>query len=237
MYGIVALGGLAAGLVQGMTGFGSGVVLMMVLPFLYEIPHAAAIVGGVLISLNTMMVYTYRKHIRLKNFLFPALLAMVFSGLVIRFSALADPEFLKKLFGGFLILLSIYYLFIRRDTEMKRLSLPVSFIFIAVSGVCDGLFSIGGPLMVLYFLSNTDSKEEYLGTIQGYFLVNCFYCTVVRVFNGILTMELVPAILCGTAGILLGGAIANRLVQKIDVDKLTKIIYVTIGLCGIINVF
>ena len=237
MYLIVGLAGLAAGLVQGMTGFGSGVVLMMVLPFLYSVPHAAAIVGGVLISLNTMMVYTYRKDIRLKNFLLPALLSMVFSGLVIHYSTLADPEFLKKLFGGFLVLLSIYYLFIRKSTEMKRLSLVVSIIFIAISGVCDGLFSIGGPLMVLYFLSNTDSKEEYLGTIQGYFLVNCVYCTIVRVFQGILTTELVPAILCGAVGILIGGFIANRLVQKIDTAKLTKLIYIMIGVSGIINLF
>ena len=234
---IVALAGLAAGLVQGMTGFGSGIVLMMVLPFLYDVPRSAAIVGGVLISLNTLMVYTYRKNIKLRNFLFPALLSMVFSSLVIHFSTLADPEFLKKLFGGFLILLSIYYLFIRKNTEMKRLSPLVSVIFIAVSGVCDGLFSIGGPLMVLYFLSNTDSKEEYLGTIQGYFLINCTYCTIFRVFQGILTVDLVPAILCGAAGILVGGLVANRLVQKIDADKLTKLIYVTIGISGIINLF
>lgn len=73
-----------------------------------------------------------------------------------------------------------------------------------VSGVCDGLFGIGGPLMVLFFLALTNSKDEYLGTISLFFLIVCSYNLIFRIVHGIFTLQLLPYALLSLIMVFVG---------------------------------
>ncbi len=235
MYGVIAFIALCAGILQGVTGFGAGIVMMMVLPSLFPLNQAAGVSCAIAIVLSLSMFWRYRKYIELKKVLWPAILYVAVSGISIVFSTMVNQAVMKKVFGVFLILLSAYYLFFNKAQE-KELNLLVSVIFIAVSGACDGLFGIGGPLMVLFFLGQTHSKEEYLGSIQAVFLVNLVYGTMMRMFNHILTPWHLPYIGIGMACILAGLMIANKIVDRMDGEKIKKITYVVIGISGILNV-
>lgn len=90
--------------------------------------------------------------------------------------------------------------------------------------------------MVLFFLGQTRSKEEYLGSIQAVFLVNLVYGTMMRMFNHILTLGHLPYIGIGMVCILLGMVIANKIVDRMDGEKIKKITYLVIGISGILNV-
>lgn len=90
--------------------------------------------------------------------------------------------------------------------------------------------------MVVYFMSKTKSQEEYLGCLQMFFLINCIYNTLLRIYRGILVVDYLPMILLGTIGIILGSLIAKRLLKYIDEDKMRKFIYIVIGISGLINV-
>lgn len=90
--------------------------------------------------------------------------------------------------------------------------------------------------MVLFFLGQTHSKEEYLGSIQTVFLVNLVYGTMMRMANHILTPWHLPYIGIGMACILVGLAAANKIVDRLDGEKIKKITYVVIGISGIMNV-
>ncbi len=180
------------------------------------------------------MVIKYRKYINFRKAIFPTILYTFLSAVAIRFSAGLDQALMKRALGGFLILLSLYYLFVKRDGS-KKLSLPVSILFTAVSGACDGLFSIGSPLMVIYYLSQTDSKEEYLGTIQFLFMTCLIYNLFARIHNGILRPMHIPIIILGVLCIVSGLFIANRLADRINGERLKKISYVGIGFAGLIN--
>ena len=89
--------------------------------------------------------------------------------------------------------------------------------------------------MVIYYLSQTDSKEEYLGTIQTLFCVTLICNNVLRVYNGILGLVHVPYILIGALSILGGFVLANKIVDRLDGEKLKKITYVVIGISGLLN--
>ena len=86
--------------------------------------------------------------------------------------------------------------------------------------------------MVIYFLSKTKGKEEYLGTIQCFFLINVIYSTAFRVINGILTVDLFGGIGLGMVGILLGLWIANKIVDKLDANNIGQLIYFFELACG-----
>ncbi|MDO4467232.1 MAG: sulfite exporter TauE/SafE family protein [Bacillota bacterium] len=232
---MIGLVSVVAGLVQGITGFGSGIVLMMLLPIMYALPQAAGISIAICVFLNASMVLTYRKHVNFKKIIPPALLYVVICFFAMRFSTSVDQHLMKKIFGLFLLLLSVYYLFIAKNTKTEKFSLGISILFIFISALCDVFFGIGGPLMVLYFMSQTKEKQEYLGTITAFFLINGIYNTILRLINGILSMEYMLVILYGIVGIVLGGYLGKRVVNRIDSELLKKIVYVTIGLCGILN--
>lgn len=104
---------------------------------------------------------------------------------------------------------------------------------IVVSGVCDGAFGIGGPLMVLYYLSRTDGVEECLGTIQGFFCVTLVCATAFRLATGVMGVQQLPLV---AAGVLLGAAEGTRLAERLDGQVLRRATYVVIGLAGALNV-
>ena len=142
---------------------------------------------------------------------------------------------IKKIFGVFLILLCLYYLFVSKNVQNKKLSLPMSIVCIAISATCDGLFGIGGPLMVLYFMSMTTSTHAYLGTMQLFFWTNSMYNTTLRFIRGILLPEHFVLLLVGTVSILIGGALAGKIVDRLNVATMRKLIYVMIGIGGVMN--
>lgn len=234
---ILTIIALIAGIVQGVTGFGAGIVMMMVLPMFYALPQSAGISGAISIILCATMVYTYREHIDLKKIVGPSFLYLIVCSIVIHFSTTIDQVLMKKVFGIFLVILCVYYLFINKSDEKKELNLFISLFCIVVSAICDGLFGIGGPLMVLYFLAKTHHTYEYLGTIQTFFMINCIYNTGFRIFKGIITFDHLIIIGCGIIGILIGGMIAKKLVDRLDGTLLKKLTYVMIGISGIINLF
>lgn len=235
MYAVIGLIALCGGILQGVTGFGAGIVMMMVLPSLFPLNQAAGVSCAIAIVLSLSMFWRYRRYIQIKKVIWPAVLYVAVSSISIIFSTMVNQAMMKKVFGVFLILLSAYYLFFNKS-QAKELNLLVSVIFIAVFGACDGLFGIGGPLMVLFFLGQTYSKEEYLGSIQTVFLVNLVYGTMMRMANHILTPWHLPYIGIGMACILVGLAAANKIVDRLDGEKIKKITYVVIGISGIMNV-
>lgn len=235
VYLSVLLAALLAGTVQGVTGFGGGIITMLIFPHFFSIPLGAGITGSLGIALCASMVIRYRKEVNIKMAALPAFLYIVVSSFVISYSTAVDQAIIKKVFGVFLVLLSLYYLFISKSVQNRKLSIPVSIVCIAISAACDGLFGIGGPLMVLYFMSMTHSTHEYLGSMQLFFWINSMYNTAFRFYKGILLPEHLIFIAFGVIGILVGGSIAGKIVDKLNIATMRKLIYIMIGVSGVIN--
>lgn len=236
-YAVVALMAFIAGIIQGVTGFGSCIVMMMVFPFLFSVSEGAGIAVAITIFLSLSAAIRYRKEISPKKLLPTALLYIVVSGIAIRFSSYLNPDLIKRIFGVFLILLSVYFLFISPSASGKKLSPAAVILCIVVSAVCDGLFGIGGPLMVLVVMGMTSSTREYLGSILFISTLTCLYGSAARFVEGILGVHQLPYMAVGIAAILAGAYVAGRIVDKLDAQLIRKITYGMIGVAGIINLF
>lgn len=236
MIWIVILMAFLGGMVQGITGFGGGIVMMMVFPMVFPLTQAAGINAAILVFLNATMVYVYRKHIKLKMVLPVFLFSIIVSSLTIKIAAGTSPLIIKKLFGVFLLLLAIYYLFIKKDGRPDPMNLLVSLLFLTASAVCDGLFGVCGPMLVVYFLARCEERYEYLGNLTASFLLLGGYNTCFRIYAGILTAEHLLPVLCGAAAIITGGLIAKKIADKLNADLLTKAIYIMIFVSGVSNI-
>ena len=227
---------IAAGIVQSVTGFGAGIVMMVFIPYFLPLLQGATVSTLVSISMQVSMIITYRKHIRFDYMWKPAVFYFLASSVAVKFAVGKDVSLLKAGFGVFLIILAVYFLLFSDKLKLKA-NWGTAGICGSISGVASGIFGIGGPPMVLYFLALTGAdKLAYLGTIQTFFTVTSIYTTALRVVNGIFTWQLIPFVLCGTAGIIIGKLIGTKIVAKINADTMRKLVYAFMAFAGFLNV-
>ena len=143
------------------------------------------------------------------------------SSLAILLIPYINQYLLKIFFSLFLIGLSIYFLKFATTFQI-RASLTTMIVTGVLSGICDGLFGIGGPLMVVFYLALVPTKEAYLGSIQGLFLLVGIYNIIFRIYRGIFTINLLQPSLFISVAVLLGMLIANRIVNRINHDLIRQ---------------
>lgn len=129
------------------------------------------------------------------------------------------------------ILLSLYLYFWLQKICIRH-TFGNALLLSTAGGILGGLFGVGGPPLVLYYLATTDSKEKYLGTTQMFFLLNNLYDFGGRLVNGMVTLEILRYALLGIGTTLLGLWIGRRIFRLINADTLKKIVYVIMFMDG-----
>ncbi|WP_155287097.1 sulfite exporter TauE/SafE family protein [Lacticaseibacillus zhaodongensis] len=229
---VMLLPGLMAGLVQGLTGFGSGIILMIFLPGLLPISQGAGVSTLTMAAANLMMVWRYRKSIKWGRLIIPFIIYSTVATLSVHLGLVLDTHILRMLLGGLLIALSLYFT-LYKSASAKRYPLFIAGIFMIISGFFNGLFGIGGPLMALYFLTLARTKEEYLASIQTFFMLDTIYVSTLRFATHVLSFGDLKFVLFGMIGSLVGTAIANRLITRMDTDRVKELVYIFIGISGL----
>ena len=78
----ILLAGLA-GISQGITGFGSGMIIMSVLPYFLGITNAAAVSGLVMLLLNIVGTWHFRHKLNFRHILGPTICFFIGSAVAI----------------------------------------------------------------------------------------------------------------------------------------------------------
>lgn len=221
-----------AGLVQGITGFGSVIVMMIFFPAILPISRAAGIGGMIMLTSVIGLTWRYRRAFRLKRVLPPFILYSVVATWSVHLGRILDPHIMRILLGCLLIALFSYFTLVKSAGDHPY-PWYIAMWFMIISGFFNGLFGIGGPLMALYFLSLSHSMPDYIGNIQGFFLIDALYITSVRVANGALGLPDIPYILVGMVAATGGTILATRLLPHLDDATFKKWIYRFIGLSGL----
>ncbi|MBS5111800.1 MAG: sulfite exporter TauE/SafE family protein [Coprobacillus cateniformis] len=234
IYFIIFTTTILAGFIQSVSGFGAGIVIMSILPYFFSVLQASAICNFISIFLCASLACRYRNFVQKKYIPFPGLFFILGATLAIYISTSLDVRFLKIILGLFLLFLAIYFVLFSHKVSIKANYITM-FLCGFISGVCDGLFSIGGPLMVLFFLSLTKSKEEYLGTMSAFLLIVCCYNLGLRIYWNIFTIRLLPYSILGVIAVYIGLKLGNKVVDKIDDELLKKLTYGLIAVSGFIT--
>ena len=223
--------GAGAGFVQRVSGFGLGIFAMLFLPSFMPATSAAAISCLFSCGTSTYNTIQNRKQIPFKTIL-PLLCA---AAVVIPVAVLCAPyvpaKIFKILLGIVLILLSLYFLFFSGKIKMKA-SFGNGIIAGSLGGALNGLFSTGGPPAVIYLSNATDSNAAYFAAIQCYFCLTNIYSTVIRIFNGIITLDLLICTAIGFVGCMAGNFVGKLVFDKLDAKKLKFIIYIGMIISG-----
>lgn len=225
---------LVGGFVQSTTGFGCGIIIMMFYPALLGVLSSATISECASIFLTFSIIIRYRKHANLKKVVLPLVFYFPIYLLFLQIAASINVDFLKPILGLFLIAMSIYFIFAAGKISIKATP-KTAFICAALSAMADAFFGIGGPPIVLYFLSTTENKEEYFANVQMMFFTTSTYGALMRIWKGILTPVLVPNIAIAVISIAVGTIFGHRVADRLDGELLKKLVYVLVGVAGMIT--
>jgi uncharacterized membrane protein YfcA len=232
---VIGAAAVLAGFLQAVTGFGSPMILMMVVPYFYNMVASPAVANSISIWLAITLAWKFRKHIDWKSGLFPTAVFFLFNVLSAQYAKEIDLNFLSLAFGVFLVILAAYFFLFSKKKPFRANGLT-TLLCGTLSGITSGLFGIGGPLMAIYFVSATKTKESYIGNLQFLFTTSTLASMTIRIINGIYTVDMLPVTIVGVACIMVGKSMGLKLLNKLDPEKTQKIVYGFVGITGLINV-
>ena len=225
---------IGAAFVQRTTGFGFGIFIMTVLPWLMPSYGEATTLSGLLAAVTSLILTVkYRREIVWRQ-LMPILATfLVTSFFAVEMLTWLRSDVLRYVLGATLILSAVYFAFFANRLKVRP-TIGMQVVLGVMSGIMGGLFGMQGPPAVLYFLAVAESKERYAALAQCYFLLGNCMMTLYRADAGFLTAHVaqawcyaVPAVLVGT---YLGALVFNRL----SMPLLRKIVYAYIGISGVV---
>jgi len=225
---------IIAGIIQTVTGFGAAVFLMLFMPYFFDMIAAPAVTSAITVGLSLTLAWKFRKYIKLKVCLFPTLIYLFFSIASINLAKKLNLEYISLAFSMFLILLAIYF-YVFSDRISLQATRKTAAVCAMISGITSGLFGIGGPLMAIYFISAIEDKKSYIGTTQFLFAFTNIINLLMRIANGIYTLDLLPATILGFAGITIGKIVGLRILDKINPVRIKKLVYAFVGISGLLS--
>ena len=230
---LILCGSLVASFIQRVTGFGFAVFIMTILPFLMPTYGEATTLSGLLAMVNAFWTTVQlRNYIAWKKLAIILATFLVVSFFCVRAVGRIDSHSARKILGGVLIALSVYFFFFSAKIHLKPtpgVQIPMGLI----SGTMGGFFAMQGPAAVVYFLSCADSKEQYMSLISCYLLLGNIAMTAFRAGNGMFTATVGKMWLAAVPIVIIGNFIGSKLYKKLALPALRKVIYAYMALAGL----
>ncbi|WP_028319532.1 sulfite exporter TauE/SafE family protein [Desulfobulbus elongatus] len=223
---------LLAGLIQGLTGFGGGLVAIPLLCLLMDVKLAVplSILSG--LAITTTMAFELRRLMDWRKIL-PMLVGSlpgVFAGTFLL--KLADPAVINRMLGVLLIAISAVNLTIRP----RPLNPHVAWGYIAgfFSGAITASVGAGGPPVIIYTTLTDWKKDEIKATLTGFFVLNGYITAVVHACSGMITRSTLTAFAASLAFVLAGTYAGSAISGRINRRTYLRVVYALLMALGIV---
>jgi uncharacterized membrane protein YfcA len=231
MFLLVALVMLVSAFTQTLTGFGSALVSMSILPPLLGIHVASPLVALMAITLESILLIRFRGAINFKAVwrLSLAALAGIPIGLVL--ARTVSEDIVLTVLGVILVGYSLYALITPRLPELKH---PAwAFVFGFVGGILSGAYNVAGPAAVIYGNCRRWQPDEFRSNLQAFFLVNDAFVILNHGLAGNLQPIVWTYYLVALPAILLGIFFGLKLDRRINPDVFRRLVQVLLIVMGV----
>ena len=234
---LLLFGAFFAGLVQGATGFGSGIVLNAF--WLHILEPSAAISLNIVSCLfvSALPIYKLRKTLdfsKLKSFVFFGVIGIP-TGLLIL--TMTDPSIFKTTVGFILVIFSIWK-FKSKDILINFKSNPALDKLIGfISGILGGFAALGGILPTIWVNLQRLPKDTQRGTYEPFIFITSIAAVISFYFAGFLTLDIFYNFLKVFPALMLGSWIGIKIYALINEALFRQVILGLIFLAGLVLLF
>jgi len=229
---LILLGALAAGLVNGLTGFGTAITALPI--WLYVIPPTAAstlaITCALFAQLQTLPMIC--RHIRWRLALplvVPGVLGVPVGTLLL---PLIEPKVFKLGVAVFLIAYSAYVLGRRGKVSSAHGGSAIDGLVGFGGGVLGGLAGVPGVLPIVWTDFRGWSKEQRRGVVQTFNLATASCALAAHALTGLLTREVAAVSAVALPGTIAGvwaGAFAYRRLASHNYQRVVMLLLFVLG--------
>lgn len=226
--------------IRGLTGFGSGLLMVPLLLLLLDLMRLAEpmklvvpTAASLAVLCGILLISTFRTRKWVKKDVLLMMIAGVAMGTPLGAYVLASykSSLLKRLFGMFLAAYALKMLLGGEDKD-REIGNYVGLIAGFLGGCLGGMFGTGGPPVVIYLSKKIKDKRVFRATLVLYFLVAntwqfATYCYV-RLINGEVlrfVLYLVPAFVIGN----LTGSILHIKINQVLFNRVVALVLLVTG--------
>jgi uncharacterized protein len=216
---------------QSLTGFGSGLVSMALMPNVIGVRTAVPLVAMITGTLEFFLLIRYRAAFQLGNVWRMTITSIIAIPIGVWALRNISEQVLLPILG---IIMTGYALYALFNFKLPKLEHP-GWAFLAgfLAGLLSGAYSVGGPPVIIYGNCRGWKPDEFKSNLQGFFLVN----DALAVINHGLAGNLTPLVLRGYVWVLpaiaLGFFAGTRLDRYLEPQRFRKIVLVMLVIMGI----
>jgi hypothetical protein len=223
-----------AGWVQGVSGFGAGLIAIPLLTFIIDIKTAVPLCALVGTVIATYMTLQLRHSFDLKK-IGPLCIGSI-PGIALGATLLktVPSNLIETLMGVFLIGYGLYnLLFI---IPSRRLHRRWGYLAGFLTGAIGAAFSAGGPPTIIYITLNNWTKNEIKATLSGFFCFASYIVIVAHLITGVTTLTVLKTFLISGPFILLGTALGTYCYRFFKKDLYLKVVFACLIVMGIMMI-
>ena len=234
---ILLFGAFFAGIVQGATGFGSGIVLNAF--WLHILEPSAAISLNIVSCLfvSALPIYKLRKTLdfsKLKSFVIFGVIGIP-TGLLIL--TMTDPTIFKTTVGFILVIFSIWKFRSKNILINFRSNPTLDKLIGFISGILGGFAALGGILPTIWVNLQRLPKNTQRGTYEPFIFITSIAAVVSFYFAGLLTLDIFYNFLKVFPALVIGSWIGVKIYSFIDEALFRQVILGLIFLAGLVLLF
>ena len=216
---------------QSLSGFGSALVAMALLPAVIGIQVATPLVAVVALVLEAVLVVRYREAMDVRAVWYIALAAVIGTPLGVFFLSRVDERIALAVLGVVIVGYALYALL---GLKMPRLENPLwAYLAGFFGGVLGGAYNTAGPPVIVYGDCRQWEPDVFKGNLQGFFIIVSLAVGASHALSGNFTPQVwnlfwrsLPFIVVG----LVAGLSIDRWLNPATFRKMVLVLLVIMGL-------
>jgi uncharacterized membrane protein YfcA len=175
------------------------------------------------------------RNISFKNLIFPLIGSSASIVAAVFFSKQQDDGVMMLCLGVALFALSLYFFFFSGKIKIRP-TWYAGLIAGVLSGIMNGMFSIGGPPVVIYFMQSEETPEDYASTISAFFFLSGILSVGSKAAAGFFTPTVWICLAVCLIGMLAGSFLGKKTRDGISPELIKKTVYGFMALSGLANI-
>ena len=233
---VAALSSIAlAGVIRGIVGFGAGMIIVTSLAIIYD--PITGVIMLVLLDIPSAIQLgpSIYRHTRWKVIFTLFLLALPSIPLGVWVLSISEPELMRRSISLFVLAFAIL-----NATGWRIRTTPniATNLFVGgLSGFLTGVSALGGPPIILYFLSLRYPKEVFRSSTLTFLILSSFFALIFYFVNDLITLRHLYIFLLATPIYLISMWFGTSIFKRVSERKFRQIAIIIIMLIALIGIF